>query len=488
MKDRASSTFFLGLFFVILLQNSSFPFVTADDVPVCSTDERCTQLNRECLFDDNYNNSTSCGECLDGFIEYPGGGIADTETSNSKSDNDRIFSSPCLAVDALSWELFESNFDLYYKQDDQILTPVERLVVLLENARFISEHNSNRDGDTSSASAYQLGLTPFSADTGSDYLHRSGYFYVDLTDSIASEELVEYDMPIVAAADLPTSVDWVNAGAVTSVKDQGRCGCCWAVSMAGAVEGAAYIENKYFQSMSFQQFISCNDRNLGCDGGNLAISAVYAVLNDFGGLVRLNDYEYTDYRGQTTEQCDLSTDVTPLAVEINDKPAIVAGINKVMSHEQRVEAFKQALADRPVSMLMKSSCKTLSNYKSGVLTDDGDCQVFSVDDIDHAVLMVGYGVDESSGLSYFKLKNSWGTKWGEDGFFRVADTEKNRYGLFGILSEGYIIANARNVTEEVPDQSQDVPLLPIWAIVLISLAGCCCCITMIGVWRRMRED
>ena len=414
IMNMVSSVLFTVCLFIVLVQqqDSLFRFVAGEDViPGCSTDERCRQqLNRQCLFDDNYNNSTSCGECLDGFIESPGSGDTDTGISSSSSSSNikggssnSRFSSPCLAVDDLSWELFESNFDAYYKPDgDQVLTQAERLGVLLENARFISRHNSN------SGSNYRLGLTPFSADTGSDYLHRSGYFYVNLTDSTVANELVEYDMPTVAAADLSSSVDWVDAGAVTSVKDQGRCGCCWAVSMAGAVEGAAYIENKYFQSMSFQQFISCNDRNLGCDGGNVAISAVYAALNDFGGLVRLNDYEYTDYRGQTTEQCDLSTDSTPLAVEINDKPAIVAGIDKVMSHDQRVEAFKQALADRPVSMIMKSACKTLSNYKSGILTDDGDCQVFSVNDIDHAVLMVGYGVDESSGLSYFKLKNRYG--------------------------------------------------------------------------------
>ena len=82
---------------------------------------------------------------------------------------------------------------------------------------------------------------------------------------------------------------------------------------------------------------------------------------------------------------------------------------------------------------------------------------------------------------------SWGTKWGEDGYFKVADTEKNLYGLFGILAEGVVVTNARNVTAEVPDQSQDVPL-PVWAIVLISIAACCCCVTLIGVWRRMRED
>jgi C1A family cysteine protease len=139
-------------------------------------------------------------------------------------------------------------------------------------------------------------------------------------------------LPTVASADLPTQVDWVSEGAVTSVKDQGRCDCCWAVSLAGAVEGAAFVNNGYFQSLSFQQYISCNERNLGCDGGNLVIALRYTWLNTYGGLTRLNDYEYTDYKGSTTEECQVEGKT--LAVEV-EEPRIVLDFGGIMTFQQR---------------------------------------------------------------------------------------------------------------------------------------------------------
>jgi C1A family cysteine protease len=39
--------------------------------------------------------------------------------------------------------------------------------------------------------------------------------------------------------------------------------------------------------------------------------------------------------------------------------------------------------------------------------------------IDHAVLMVAAGTDTDAGVDYFTIKNSWGGKWGEDGYVRI---------------------------------------------------------------------
>ena len=181
-----------------------------------------------------------------------------------------------------------------------------------------------------------------------------------------------------SAAYVPDRVDWVEEGGVTHVKDQGRCGCCWAVSLSGAIEGGVYSDPKndgYLQSLSFQQFISCSKINGGCDGGNLALASLYSQINLFQGVTRLNDYPYTDYFGKTTTEClapvsfATDTDQMPLAVSV-DKSQIVAGYDKKLSHNQRVQAFKEALAVKPVAIAMKSQCRTISNYRKGVMTDD----------------------------------------------------------------------------------------------------------------------
>merc|ERR1719262_1389011 len=72
----------------------------------------------------------------------------------------------------------------------------------------------------------------------------------------------EYD-----GSELATSVDWVTAGAVTPVKNQGQCGGCWSFAATGGLEGAWEVATGKLTSLSEQQFLDCDSTSSGCGGG-----------------------------------------------------------------------------------------------------------------------------------------------------------------------------------------------------------------------------
>lgn len=98
-------------------------------------------------------------------------------------------------------------------------------------------------------------------------------------------------------------------------------------------------------------------------------------------------------------------DESKVAVRINK-------VNHIQDDDYRPgdeELVKQYLAVAPVTFAMDAS--TLKSYRSGIFT--GRCGTR----MNHAVLGVGYGVEE--GEAFWKVKNSWGNGWGESGYFRM---------------------------------------------------------------------
>jgi len=200
---------------------------------------------------------------------------------------------------------------------------------------------------------------------------------------------------------LAATVDWVSAGAVTGVKDQGQCGSCWSFSTTGSLEGAYYNKYKTLVSFSEQNLVDCDNRkntpkgtDMGCNGGLMDSAFTWIMAN--GGICTEAAYPYTAKDGTCQTSCTKDTKAKPASftdVKTKDDAAMMSALNK-----------------GPVSIAIEASA-AFQLYKSGVFT--GTCG----DALDHGVLATGYGVDGAN--EYYNVKNSWGTAWGEKGYIRL---------------------------------------------------------------------
>jgi cathepsin L len=148
----------------------------------------------------------------------------------------------------------------------------------------------------------------------------------------------------------------------------------------------------------------------GCNGATAELAFEYYSTS--GGIFQEYQYSYSSYYGNDYA-CTLPTGTNPVAS--------IDGY--VQLPENNYQALMNAIATvGPVSISVDASA--WSAYKSGIF--DGCNQVNP--DIDHAVVLVGYG--EEDGQKYWLVRNSWSPSWGEKGYIRVArvDGEEKRCG------------------------------------------------------------
>jgi C1A family cysteine protease len=222
------------------------------------------------------------------------------------------------------------------------------------------------------------------------------------------------------------AIDWTTKGAVTGVKDQGQCGSCWSFSTTGALEGAYFLKYGTLESFSEQNFVDCDNfknggRDMGCNGGLMDNAFNWAAKN--GGVCTEADYPYTSGATRKTGTCEQSKCT---------KNANVAPKSHTDVPASSDDAMMSALTQQPVSIAIQADQKDFQLYKSGVFT--GECGT----QLDHGVLAVGYGTQ--SGSDYYKVKNSWGTTWGDKGYIllgRGSEYNKGQGQCGMLLSASY---------------------------------------------------
>lgn len=196
----------------------------------------------------------------------------------------------------------------------------------------------------------------------------------------------------------------------------GQCGSCWSFATTGALEGANKIKSGTLVALSEQNLVDCNTWNSGCDGGSIASAFIWSAWN--GGLCAEDEYPYL----AVASECQVQ--------QCQERYAAPQSFTNVEANSE--DALMSAVAQQPVAIAIEADESTFQLYSSGVLT------AFCGANLNHAVLLIGYGAAETPNsndvVEYWLLKNSWGPDWGEDGYIRIARSSNQTEGNCGILS------------------------------------------------------
>ncbi|KAG6777143.1 hypothetical protein POTOM_016947 [Populus tomentosa] len=128
----------------------------------------------------------------------------------------------------------------------------KRYLIFKENIERIEAFNNGSDR------GYKLGVNKFADLTDEEF--RAMYHGYKRQSSKLMSSSFRYEN----LSDIPASMDWRDAGAVTPVKHQGRCGSCWAFSAVAAIEGIIKLKTGNLISLSEQQLVDCDGGNRGC--------------------------------------------------------------------------------------------------------------------------------------------------------------------------------------------------------------------------------
>jgi len=301
--------------------------------------------------------------------------------------------SPQLEYNKIQFAKFKLDFNKQYR------TRAEhelRFEIFQANLKKNNAHNK-------AGLSYTMGINQFSDLTDSEFKSQNLGGYKALTNPQPSTHTYERK----AIKDLPASVDWREKGAITDVKNQGQCGSCWAFATTEMIESYAAIATSSLPTLSSQQITSCTPNPLSCGGVGGCMGSIpqlgYTYIQLFGHATE-EDYPYVSGSTTDTEDCLYDVDGTAPMIGITGYNTMSNDLEATMNHIANVG---------PLAVAVDASL--WGGYSGGVFDS---CSYSENIGLNHAVQMVGYGTDPAEG-DYWIVRNSWGSRWGEDGYIRL---------------------------------------------------------------------
>ena len=292
-------------------------------------------------------------------------------------------------------EEFQKRFEIW-KQNYQKIQLLNKTPNIFPFSPIYTSSNADIKNIFSRIPSTHYGINKFSDLTtiefADKYLTYSPQYTKDLP-TITKEEL-----NLNEEEEIPENFDWeLDRGIKTKMKEQKDCGACYSFATVGLIQSQYLM--KYGENISFseQQIIDCDEYNNKCLGGNMKKAFTYLKKN---GLMKEEDYPYRNGAGH----CDYDKNKTLVKVKTfsfipNDE------------EEMKKILYKYGPLAGAINGIMSFY------YDEGIYEPEVDDICPNV--LNHAILIVGYGVDKETGKKFWRIKNTLGQDWGEDGYFRL---------------------------------------------------------------------
>ncbi len=182
-----------------------------------------------------------------------------------------------------------------------------------------------------------------------------------------------------------------------TARSQGRCGSCWAFACSSATEtNHAKEHNKAPFYLSPQQMVDCSRYNSGCRGGSASRGMRY--IRDEGGLVKDEDYEYTAKQGS----CNINRNAEKYEIK-----------SYYSTYKKPIDQWHANLKEG--AGYVRVDAKSIYRYRGGVFRFSQSSRRCSR--TNHAMTGTGWSYENETPVVL--VRNSWGTRWGDQGYIRA---------------------------------------------------------------------